>query len=487
MRVANPRTILALFLQGFTILFLLSPRGNSPNRKFRESTQCPQNNGQYFVLNICIFLSYIDVNATHLEHEARLINDLLQYYDPDARPVKNTSHPIVITINLLYKQLKDVYWKDDLLKWNASEYGGSSRIRLQPSRIWKPDLSLYNTAKEDGGTLESAKFKVVVASNGQVEWFTYHILHSVCRIDVSKFPFDTQKCKMKIGSWTQDKLDLDLRLHKPSNGIDVDSFEKNTEWELTSASAQRNEIEYKCCPAPYVDITYSFEFRRKPLYYIMTIVFPSMLLALLASVSFLFPADSGERVSLTISVLLGLVVFMLIVNDRTPVTSDTVPMITQFFNAIGASTVLALMATAFILRLNHVSPGVCIPRYLVRIRNSIAVVLCIKPACKLKPVGVNADEIRQNNSFVRIQINNDNLAEQPLSYWEPWASMRKPLENIQNEVKKLSRHLEEEKIASEMKEDWHYTMRVFDRFFFVVFFLVFLAYVFDALFVYLTS
>lgn len=292
---------------------------------------------------------------------------------------------------------------------------------------------------------------------------------------------------MKIGSWTADMKDVDLRPYKPSNGIDFYMFDKNTEWELKSARAQRNEVKYKCCPSPYVDITYTFEFRRKPLYYIMTIVFPSMLLALLASISFLFPANSGERVSLVISVLLGLVVFMLIVNERTPVTSDTVPMITQFFNTIGASTVLALVATAFILRLNHVSPGMRIPQYLVRIRNSIAIVLCIKPSCKSKPLGVNADEILRNNSCVRIQVNHLNRAEQAPTHWEPLASMRKTLENIHDELKKLSRHLEDENIASEMKEDWYFTMKVFDRFFFVIFLLVFLAYAFNVVFVYLTS
>ena len=179
-------------------------------------------------------------------------------------------------------------------------------------------------------------------------WYTYQIMHSVCRMDVSKFPFDTQKCQLKIGSWSEDILYVDLKIYEKTNGIDTDLFEKNTVWELKSARAQKNMVHYKCCPSPYVDIIYSLEFRRKPLYYIMTIVFPSMLLSLLSSISFIFPADSGERVSLVISVLLGLVVIMLIVNDLTPVTSDSVPIITQFFNSIGVATVFALLATAFI-------------------------------------------------------------------------------------------------------------------------------------------
>ena len=215
-------------------------------------------------------------------------------------------------------------------------------------------MEYYFSAQHDGGRLNNVEFKVIVSSNGEIRWQTCQIMHSVCRIDVSKFPFDTQKCQMKIGSWSEDVLDVDLQIYKKTNGVNTDLFKENTVWELISARAQKNLIHYKCCPYPYVDITYSFEFRRKPLYYIMTIVFPSMPLSLLTSISFIFPADAGERVSLVISVLLGVVVFMLLVNDRTPVTSDSVPIITQFFNCIGAATVLALLATAFILRLNHV-------------------------------------------------------------------------------------------------------------------------------------
>jgi hypothetical protein len=208
----------------------------------------------------------------------------------------------------------------------------------------------------------------------------------------------------------------------------------------------------------------------------MTIIVPSMLLSFLASVSFLFPADSGERVSLVISVLLGLVVFMLIVNDCTPVTSDAVPTVTKFFNYIAATTVLALLATAFILRLNHVSSGVPVPRCLARIRDCIAVALCMKKASLPKRVKLNFEEILLSESSTQYINLRDFTDQIPAG--------RKPLteQKILVELQKISAHLEEESVASEMKEDWHYTMEVFDRLFFVLFFIifcVFAAYVFS--------
>ena len=45
-------------------------------------------------------------------------------------------------------------------------------------------------------------------------------------------------------------------------------------------------------------------------------------------------------------------------------------------------------------------------------------------------------------------------------------------EKVVRELQKLTEHLQDEKVASKMKEEWHYTMRVFDRLFFVIFFLI---------------
>lgn len=35
-------------------------------------------------------------------------------------------------------------WNDYKLKWNPKDYGGVEFIRVPSSRIWKPDIVLYN-------------------------------------------------------------------------------------------------------------------------------------------------------------------------------------------------------------------------------------------------------------------------------------------------------------------------------------------------------
>jgi len=42
----------------------------------------------------------------------------------------------------------------------------------------------------------------VLRYDGYTEWFAPTEIHSICKIDISYFPFDEQKCPLIFGSWT---------------------------------------------------------------------------------------------------------------------------------------------------------------------------------------------------------------------------------------------------------------------------------------------
>lgn len=88
------------------------------------------------------------------------------------------------------------------LRWNTSDYGGIKDLRIPPHRIWKPDVLMYNSADEGfDGTYQT---NVVVRNNGSCLYVPPGIFKSTCKIDITWFPFDDQKCEMKFGSWTYD-------------------------------------------------------------------------------------------------------------------------------------------------------------------------------------------------------------------------------------------------------------------------------------------
>lgn len=83
--------------------------------------------------------------------------------------------------------------------------------------IWLPDIVLYNNA--DGNYQITIMTKATVHYTGRscpvqsmgstrnlpqfdrVNWDPPAIYKSMCQIDVEWFPFDTQSCHLKFGSW----------------------------------------------------------------------------------------------------------------------------------------------------------------------------------------------------------------------------------------------------------------------------------------------
>lgn len=90
-------------------------------------------------------------------------------------------------------------------------------------------------------------------------------------------------------------------------------------------------IYYGCCPEPFPDVTFTVEMKRKPKFYVLTIIFPCTLVLALAALGFILPADSGEKVSLEVTVLLSLSVFLLLVSDKLPASAETFPIIGGFY------------------------------------------------------------------------------------------------------------------------------------------------------------
>ena len=308
----------------------------------------------------------------------------------------------------------------------------------------------------------------MVTHNGTVTWLTYSMSKTTCKLDISAFPVDEQKCTLKIGSWTLSAAKIDLQLSKTPQPS-LEQYSAHTEWELLSAEAANHTKKYPCCPGLYTDITYTLHFRRKPWFYIVTIVFPCLILSLLASISFLFPAGSGERVSLVISVLLGLTVFMLIINEETPVSSDSTPMLTRYFSVTCCGTFLILLATAFILQIHHGSSSEPVPYCIVSVRNLLALVFCMRVSQKKAEKKHPLLETTSLHDEIRLSV----PAFSDSSTTGSCVSKRRHTADIMliNKLQLLTARFEENEKADKKQQDWQYTARVFDRLFFVIFLL----------------
>ena len=211
------------------------------------------------------------------------------------------------------------------------------------------------------------KTPVIVSMDGTINWFSPTKMKSSCKVNITYFPFDAQICRLTFGSWTYTGAKLNITFLNGLEGADMKSYTKNGQWELLSADAKKNRILYPCCPEPYLDLTFEIRIKRRSLFYTNNLIIPCLLLSILAACSFLFPPETGERVALVITVLLGMTVFMLMFTEAIPPNSETQSLIGRFSAAMIVEVSLSLLFTCGILRLYHHYPNTKIPNWIRKI------------------------------------------------------------------------------------------------------------------------
>lgn len=81
--------------------------------------------------------------------------------------------------------------------------------------------------------------------------------------------------------------------------IDESQYIRSTAWEILSKTGALSDRKYDCCPEVYQDITYKLTMKRYVYYPTMTLVLPCIMTAMLIILTFILPAQSGEKVGLS--------------------------------------------------------------------------------------------------------------------------------------------------------------------------------------------
>ena len=121
--------------------------------------------------------------------------------------------------------------------------------------------------------------------------------------------------------------------------------------------AQKNIKFYLCCPEPYYDIYFNITIRRKTLFYTVNLIIPCVNISFLSVLVFFLPSDSGEKLTLGISILVALLVFYLLLIELIPPTSIVIPLIGKYLLFTLILVNLSILLTIFILNLHHRKPS----------------------------------------------------------------------------------------------------------------------------------
>jgi len=222
------------------------------------------------------YIQLVSCTSVKSNEMMRLIDYLLQHHREGykytnlysiAPPVRNVSDTMAVSQGMGLIRIHNIdeddvvtatvweyrMWTDYILKWNPSQFGGISQVRLPVDRIWQPDIELYNSVSD--GSDQVFGNKVVVNSDGTVLYVPSMKRQVQCQRNVS-----TLTCNFKYGSWVYDAFLIDLNFYDDMADIDLKSYENNGKFEMISHRAEKHVMYYPCCEEPYTHLTFTAVF-----------------------------------------------------------------------------------------------------------------------------------------------------------------------------------------------------------------------------------
>ncbi|XP_067674993.1 neuronal acetylcholine receptor subunit alpha-9-I-like [Haliotis asinina] len=163
-----------------------------------------------------------------------------------------------------------------------------------------------------------------------------------------------QTCEIEVGGW----FGVYNRIHISRKAdINIKQFEENSEFEIaieniTVKPSIRNQR-----------LAITINLKRRPLFYIFTILLPVVLLHFLNSFVFLLPSQSGEKTSMAVSMLLSFQLFLSIIKDSLPENSLTASLFSLYVSLANFTSVVIVVVNILLLKMKE-NPS---PKWIVRL------------------------------------------------------------------------------------------------------------------------
>ncbi|XP_038624148.1 acetylcholine receptor subunit beta [Tachyglossus aculeatus] len=444
--------------------------------------------------------------------EGTLLDQLFGDYNKDVRPARTPEERVPVRIGLRLAQLislnekdeemitkvyLDLVWTDYRLSWDPEDHQGIDSLRITSDDVWLPDIVLMNN--NDGIFDIGLGINVLVTPDGTVRWEPPAIYRSSCSIQVTYFPFDWQNCSMVFSSYSYDSSQLRLSPSQDAAGpgilIHEPTFIENGQWEIIHKPSKLHGPEV-ATEGQREDVTFYLIIRRKPLFYLVNVIIPCILITLLAIFVFYLPPDAGEKITLSIFALLTLTVFLLLLADKVPETSLAVPIIVKYLMFTMVLVTFSVIFSVVVLNLHHRSPNTHamplwvrqifihkLPKYLGLHRPKPEPVFEPEPLPVLRDVpgrgfGRGTDEyfirkpprdfLSPKPSRLQAEASGPDLrrfTDEPSQGPSRGPTLPPELREAMASITYIAQQLQEQEDYDALKEDWQYMAMVVDRLF----------------------
>ncbi|XP_067403940.1 5-hydroxytryptamine receptor 3A-like isoform X2 [Emydura macquarii macquarii] len=284
-------------------------------------------------------------------------DDVLQYLNISSEktpllqriPKENWKEPLKVEIQFILLSILSVTWKNIFVTWNPQDFCNISKLILPVDTFWSPYIVTYEQVDEEKSM--SRPF-LSITHNGIVSTVQQHQVTITCSLEMHKFPFDSQTCHMTMFSSVYTVTDIILMSNQTTEEVNKQSqlyLLTNGEWKLTNINiiSRTDSMEGE----EFAVIIYAISMKRRPILYILNLIFPTCALYLLDMAILFSTSAYGDKVSFQLSLIIGESVLAVILKDILPTSSDDPPIIVLFFIGIFVLMIMGVLETCLLMQL----------------------------------------------------------------------------------------------------------------------------------------
>ncbi|XP_062582526.1 neuronal acetylcholine receptor subunit alpha-9-like [Saccostrea cucullata] len=289
-------------------------------------------------------------------------------YDNLIFPRKNFNKTIEVDINFSLIAITDLdeiagtlevigiltlTWYDELVddSYDSDAHGKFSEIAIPHRFVWKPPVSLFNSASaivpvgDDSNYVRM--YRIIdptdpYNNHGKMEWRPGVVTKTGCVVDVAYFPFDRQTCNITFTHWGYS--DKEVVFVPTASSLDLRDYTPSDEWTLSNTKLIVETLD----GGSFVKMEITLA--RKPTYYLVNFFLPIIILGILNALVFVLPLESGERVGYSVTAFLAFAVYLTLIADGMPRTSEPMAILSYFLMSMVVVSAVATIITIFTLR-----------------------------------------------------------------------------------------------------------------------------------------
>ncbi|CAC5417397.1 CHRNA9 [Mytilus coruscus] len=351
----------------------------------------------FFFLLLC----FQTVNGDTLASDWQFFyNKIFADYNKLSFPKNNQSDQLSVSISMKLDNIQEfsdrdgtitlvgnfiISWKSEILAWTEKPVGVTDVIttaKIPRSDLWYPPIYTYNGV-DQLSVVGTNNDLIDVRFDGTHVWKPAFIIKAGCDVNIELFPFDSQTCSFDMSHL--DYSPEELALSTDSTSLDTTDFVQNIIWDMNTTTVSTSSTS----KATYV--SFNIHLKRRSTYFVIVLAAPILLLGIINGFAFLMPIDHG-RVGFSMTVYLTFSVFLTIIGDNLPRTSNPLSTLSLYIVILMAFSGVITIVSIFTVRQHLKTIDLKVPSVVSFIVGTMCCMVCRckrEKKAKIHPDGIS--------------------------------------------------------------------------------------------------